>query len=330
MEFLFDFGLFASKTLFIFVLFASLIILIAVLSAKVQHKSELNIELLHKKLKSVRHHLEALTLSKEKLKEKKKIKDKDENLPQLFVLDFKGDIKASEVDQLREEITALLLVATPQDKVLIRLESPGGVVHGYGLGASQLLRLREKKIPLTVAVDKVAASGGYLMACTADKILCAPFGIVGSIGVVSQVPNFNRLLKKHEVDYKEYTAGEYKRTVSILGEITPKGEEKFKEQLEQTHTLFKHFVHQHRPQLKMDDVATGEYWYGTQALTLGLVDEVRTSDDYLLSHLDTHHLVHLKYEKKTPLREKLSGILGLGFKRGLMQSLEEVEQKRFP
>ena len=107
--------------------------------------------------------------------------------PRVYVLDFKGSMDAHEVASLREEVTAVLAVATPQDQVVVRLESPGGVVHGYGLAASQLQRLREKQIPLTVAVDKVAASGGYMMACVADKIVAAPFSIIGSIGVVARI-----------------------------------------------------------------------------------------------------------------------------------------------
>jgi serine protease SohB len=185
-----------------------------------------------------------------------------------------------------------------------------GVVNNYGLAASELARVREKNIPLTVAVDKVAASGGYLMACTANKILCAPFGIVGSIGVVAQVPNFNRLLKKYDVDYKEYTAGDYKRTVSLFGEITPKGEEKFLSQLEQTHQLFKTFVSRYRPQLDVQKVGTGEYWFGEQCLELKLIDQIKTSDDYILDASKERTVLKVKYEKKQPISEKISGILG--------------------
>ena len=226
------------------------------------------------------------------------------------MIDFlRGDIKASESENLREEISTLLGVATSKDEVVVRIESPGGLVHSYGFAAAQLIRLRDANIPLTVCVDQVAASGGYLMACTANKILAAPFALVGSIGVVAQVPNFNRLLKKHDVDYKEYTAGDFKRTVSIFGEITEKGEAKFKEQLELTHVLFKSFVAKYRPLMDISKVATGEFWYGENALGLGLVDEISTSDAYLLMKSKQHQVVKLSFEQKPTLSDKISDIL---------------------
>ncbi len=332
MEFWSNFGLFAAKTGLIVFALAALFILGALLAAKAKQKPELEVDNLNEKYKLTKALLKGVTSTKEILKsEKKQEKKKKENVlsrPKLFVLDFKGDMKASAVDQFRDEITSLLLIATPQDRVAVRVESPGGVVHGYGLAASQMLRIRERGIPLTACVDKVAASGGYLMACTANQILSAPFGIIGSIGVIAQVPNFNRILKKNDVDYKEYTAGEFKRTVTIFGPITEKGEEKFLEQLEQTHFLFKKFVGQNRPQLKLETVATGEYWFGTDAKELGLVDEIRTSDDFILSHLDTHQILHLRMNKKQPLREKLSGILGQALQNGLQKVWQELDSRR--
>jgi serine protease SohB len=223
----------------------------------------------------------------------------------LFVLNFHGDIRATEVAELREEITAVLTVATPEDEVLLRLESPGGIVHSYGLAASQLLRLRENKISLTVAVDKVAASGGYLMACVADRIIAAPFAVVGSVGVVSQLPNFNRLLRKNDIDFEQFTAGEYKRTVTLFGEITDKGREKFQQEIEEVHDLFKDFVRKHRSKMDIDKVATGEHWYGAQAVALNLIDELRTSDDYLLAASKTADLFEITYVTKKPLLAKL-------------------------
>ena len=108
----------------------------------------------------------------------------------------------------------------------------------YGLAASQMQRIRDKKLKLTVCVDKVAASGGYMMAVVADKIIAAPFAVLGSIGVLAQVPNFHRLLKKHDVDFEMLTAGKYKRTLTMFGENTDKGREKFQEDIEDTHVLF--------------------------------------------------------------------------------------------
>lgn len=301
-------------------------------------KSEIEVELLHKKYKNFRNLLKAHTLTKTERKEmKKKLKaEHKENEgksrtqeKKIFVIDFEGDVKASAVENLREEITAVLTSATPQDEVVVRIESPGGVVHGYGLAAAQLIRLRDKSIPLTVCVDKVAASGGYMMSVTANKIMSAPFAIVGSIGVVAQVPNLHRILKKHDVDVKEYTAGEYKRTVSLLGEITPKGEEKFKQQLEETHVLFKTFVQKFRPHLNLGQVATGEYWYGEQAIALGLVDEIRTSDDYLMSLAEKHQIIKVTYQQHESISDKLTGIIGKAIKKGTLSIVEDLETRRF-
>lgn len=230
--------------------------------------------------------------------------DADSNSKRLFVLDFDGDIRANAVENMREEISAILTVAKPSDEILLRLESPGGVVHGYGLAASQLQRIKDAGIPLTACVDKVAASGGYMMACVADKIVAAPFSIIGSIGVVAQLPNFHRLLKKHDIDFEQHTAGEYKRTVTMFGENSDEDRAKFKQELEDTHGLFKDFVAQNRPDLDIDKVATGEHWHGIQALTLGLVDELRTSDDYLLAAHREHAIFHVKHVAKKSLGQK--------------------------
>lgn len=227
--------------------------------------------------------------------------------PTLYVLDFKGSMDAHEVTSLREEITAVLAVVKPEDEVLLRLESPGGVVHGYGLAASQLQRLRESKVHLTVAVDKVAASGGYMMACVADKIVAAPFSIIGSIGVVAQVPNFHRLLKRNDIDVELHTAGQYKRTLTLFGENTEQGREKFREDLNETHLLFKQFVHDMRPSLDIDSVATGEHWYGTQALEKGLIDAVSTSDDLLINLMKNHEVINVHYTRRKKMMDRFTG-----------------------
>lgn len=226
--------------------------------------------------------------------------------PKLFVLSFNGSMDAHEVEELRQEITAVLAIIKPEDQVVIKLESPGGVVHGYGLAASQLLRFRTRNIPFTAVVDKVAASGGYMMACTANKIVAAPFAIVGSIGVVAQIPNFNRLLKKHDVDIELQTAGEYKRTLTMFGENTDEGRQKFKQELEETHLLFKDFVKEYRPNVDIELVATGEHWFAAQAKDKGLVDEISTSDDFILSHLDTHKIISVSFQRKQKLSERIS------------------------
>ncbi|EHU1824786.1 putative protease SohB [Acinetobacter baumannii] len=247
--------------------------------------------------------LELLQLAQQLAKE---AKIRRKNNQKIFVLDFKGDIQASAVENLREEITLILATAKAgRDRVVVRRESPGGMVHGYGLAAAQLVRLRDAGFHLTICVDKVAASGGYMMACIANEIISAPFAVVGSIGVVAQVPNFNRLLKEHNVDFELYTAGQYKRTVTMFGENTPEGKAKFEEELQQTHVLFKHFVEKYRPQLNVDKVATGEHWYGQDALDLNLVDKLQTSDEYLLALLPQHDVYVINTRKKATLGEKL-------------------------
>lgn len=247
--------------------------------------------------------LELLQFSQQLSKEARLRK---KNNQKIYVLDFKGDMAASAVENLREEITLILATAKAgRDRVVVRLESPGGMVHGYGLAAAQLVRLRDAGFHLTICVDKVAASGGYMMACIANEIISAPFAIVGSIGVVAQVPNFNRLLKQHNIDFELYTAGQYKRTVTMFGENTEEGKAKFEEELQQTHSLFKHFVEKYRPQLNVEKVATGEHWYGQDASDLNLVDKLQTSDEYLLGLLPQHDVYVIDTRRKPTLGEKL-------------------------
>ncbi|MXN87676.1 protease SohB [Pasteurella canis] len=240
----------------------------------------------------------------EKAKRKKEKEIDIERKPHLYVLTFTGDILASETKALREEISAIIGAAKPEDEVLLRLESPGGVVHGYGLASSQLARLKQHGIKLTVAVDKVAASGGYMMACVADKIVAAPFAIIGSVGVVAQIPNIHRFLKKHDVDVDVMTAGEYKRTMTMLGENTEKGKQKFQQELEETHQLFKQFVLTNRPNLDINKVATGEHWFGEQALALNLIDHIATSDELILEAMKDKTVLSVKYSIKKSLMQK--------------------------
>lgn len=226
--------------------------------------------------------------------------------PRLYVLDFDGDIRASEVEQLRREITAVLTTATVDDEVLIRLESGGGMVTSYGLAASQLDRIRDKKVPLTVCVDKVAASGGYMMACVADKLIAAPFAVLGSIGVVAQIPNFHRLLKEHNIDFEMLTAGKYKRTLTLFGENTDEGRQKFIEDIERIHEQFKGYVSQRRPKLDIDAVATGEIWSGQDTLDLHLADRLSTSDQYLIEACEDRDVLMISFKAKRNLMERLS------------------------
>ena len=314
-DFLLEYGLFLAKSATIV---AALLIVLAALfgavrEARHQAPERLEIEPLNDRFERMRDTLEeelldeaALkTLAKRRRKTKKSEQKTAQDRRRLYVLDFDGDLEASAVSQLREEVTALLQVLEKGDEVLLRLESEGGLVHGYGLAASQLKRLRDRQFKLTVAVDKVAASGGYLMACVADNILAAPFAILGSIGVVAQIPNVHRLLKKYDVDVELHTAGVHKRTLTMLGENTDAAREKFREELEDTHKLFKQFVTEHRPQVAIEKVATGEHWFGTRALSIKLVDELKTSDDYLLDRAAAADLYAVRYRRKKPLSERL-------------------------
>jgi serine protease SohB len=239
----------------------------------------------------------------------------------VFVLDFDGDIKASAADLMREEITAILTMARKEDEVVVRLESGGGMVHSYGLASSQLQRIKDSGIPLTVCIDMVAASGGYMMACIADKIVAAPFAIVGSIGVVAQLPNFSRLLKKNDIDFEMFTAGEYKRTVTMFGHNSAKAKDKFRDDLEETHVLFKNHVTNFRPSVNIEEVATGDVWYGQDALKNNLIDELGTSDDYLVSACKNSDVFEVSYEFKKSLQEKLGIAVQIGIEKAATRFL---------
>jgi serine protease SohB len=247
----------------------------------------------------------------------------------VYVLSFDGDMEASGLESLRQEITAVLTMAEPQDEVMLRLESPGGMVHAYGLASSQLLRFKQKNIPLTVCVDKVAASGGYMMACVADRLIAAPFAILGSIGVLVQLPNIHRLLKKNDVDFEMITAGEYKRTLTPFSEITEKGREKVKQDVEEMHDLFKQWVKQYRPVVDIDQIATGETWVGLQAQEHNMVDMISTSDDYLVQACDQADVYEVNYEIRVPLAEKLGGVLQKAMDKTLMNWWQRLGEHRY-
>jgi len=327
--------MFLAKAITIVVAIVAVIAVAATSAVKQSHKKgELNITDLSEHYEDVADEMLEHLLTKEELKakdkadkkaEKEKAKaekeaaknDEESEESRLFVVDFNGSIDAKEVNSLREEISAILSVAKKQDEVFVRLESGGGMVHGYGLAASQLDRVRQADVPLTVAVDKVAASGGYMMACVANKIISAPFAILGSIGVIAQVPNFNKVLKKNDIDFEQITAGEFKRTLTMFGENTDKGREKFTEEIEETHQLFKDFVKEHRPSLDIAKVATGETWFGNKAIDVGLVDSIQTSDDYLMQSGKEKKVVHVKYEVKKGLADKFSKAASLSAERFL-------------
>jgi len=311
-QFFIEYGLFLLKVVTIVV---AIVVIIAVAASASRKASQegLEVESINKKYKSLASTLRQAVLNKDQQKKEAKAEKKRDKAEakevsdraRSFVINFKGDLKASAVPSLREEVSAVLDVAKDDDEVIVCLENHGGVVHEHGLAASQLARIRDRDIPLTVCVDKVAASGGYLMACVASKIYVAPFAILGSIGVLAQIPNFNRLLDSHGVDFEQVTAGKYKRTVTMFGENTDEDRAKLKEELEDVHTLFKAAVSKYRPDLDLDKVATGEHWYGTTALELGLADEIKTSDEFLIERAADRDLYQLTYRIKQPLQKRL-------------------------
>ena len=311
-EFFADYGLFLLKTLTIVV--AVIVIMMAGAAAQRRASHEgLEVENLNKKYRGIADALRNAISSKNERKQAAKARKKEEKAqakessakPRSFVIDFKGDLKASAVSSLREEVSAVLEVATSDDEVIVRLENHGGIVHEHGLAASQLARIRDREIPLLVCVDKVAASGGYLMACVGTRVYAAPFAILGSIGVLAQIPNFNRMLDSHGVDFEQVTAGKYKRTVTMFGKNTDEDRAKLREELEDVHALFKDAVAKYRPELDLEKIATGEHWYGTRALELGLADELLTSDEVLAAKAAERELYLVSYKIKQPLQKRL-------------------------
>ncbi|HEY3986023.1 protease SohB [Cedecea sp.] len=346
MDLIANYGLFLAKAVtFVVAIAAIAIILVNIAQRKKQARGELRLTNLSEQYQDMQQEMQVAMLDPHQQKlwhkeEKKKLKleakqakarakrgeKASSGKPTLYVLDFKGSMDAHEVISLREEVTAVLSVVKPKDEVLLRLESPGGVVHGYGLAASQLQRLREKQVPLTVAVDKVAASGGYMMACVAQRIVAAPFSIIGSIGVVAQIPNFHRLLKRNDIDVELHTAGQYKRTLTLLGENTEQGREKFREDLNETHHLFKQFVSSMRPTLDIEAVATGEHWYGSQAKEKGLVDDVATSDDLLLGMMKDFDAINVRYLQRKKVMDRFTGSAANSFDRLLLRWWQRGEK----
>ncbi|ARU57069.1 S49 family peptidase [Oleiphilus messinensis] len=317
----------------------------ATMRGKKHQSGHIEVTHLNKKLEAMKESIEEYLLDKEILKkrhkeQKKADKEKRkqskqgiqpvEDKKRVFVLNFDGDIRASANDHFREEISAVLAIANKdRDEVVVRLESGGGMVHSYGLASAQLDRIKKKSVPLTVCVDKVAASGGYMMACVADKIVASPFAVVGSIGVVAQLPNFHKLLKKNEIDFEVLTAGEYKRTLTVFGENTDKGREKFQDDLEDTHELFKSFVNEHRPKVELDKVANGDVWFGQRAMDVNLVDELMTSDELIETACDHSEVFEVKYIARKSLQEKLGIAASIALENTFMKVWSMVSRRPF-
>lgn len=352
MEFLFDYGLFLAKT--VTLVAAILVVFIAVFSTAQRsrhrhHEGEIHVERLNDKLKrmkkAVQHKMLATDERKAWLKRQKKSEKQEtksardkkrgeigeaQPKPRIFVLEFIGDIKASDTESLRKAISAVLSVAEPdRDQVVVKLESAGGLVHAYGLAAAQLDRIRQANLPLTACVDKVAASGGYMMACVADRIIVSPFAVVGSIGVVAQLPNFHRLMKKHDIDFEVLTAGEHKRTLTVFGENTDKGRRKFQEDLEDTHQLFKQYVAEHRPKVAIDQVASGDIWFGQRALEVELVDALMTSDQYLIEACDQADVFLVNYARPRTMAEKFGVGISAAVDGLVMRAADLIRGGRF-
>ncbi len=329
MEFLAEYGLFLLKVITIVI--AIVIVMAAGAAAgRKATQDHLEVENLNQKYRKTAAALRSAVLSKDERKKQtkqdkkqQKAEEKRASRPRSFVIDFKGDLKASAVASLREEVSAVLDVATAEDEVVLRLDNHGGIVHEHGLAASQLARIRDRGIPLVVCVDKVAASGGYLMACVATKIYAAPFAILGSIGVLAQIPNFNRMLDSHGVDFEQISAGKYKRTVTMFGKNTDADRAKLKEELEDIHTLFKAAVGRYRADLDLETVATGEHWYGTRALELGLADELLTSDELLLQRAAERDVYHVSYKIRQPLQKRLMSNID-----GALEKVDAVSWRR--
>lgn len=308
-ELLSNYGLFLLKTLTVVI---SIVLILSFIMSTRNNKTEgdITIKNINEEFSLLEENIKKNLLGKSEFKKFIKLRKKNKKIngKKLFVLDFKGNIKASEIVSLRREISGIILSYQKSDEVLLRLENSGGTVHEHGLAAAQLKRLKDKNIPLTICVDKVAASGGYMMACVANKIIASPFAIIGSIGVLAQVPNFNKLLKNKGIDFEQHTAGNYKRTVTMFGENTDKDREKLVEQLQDIHILFKDFITTNRKNIDIDKVATGEYWYGPKALELNLIDGIMTSDEYILSMINEFEIFHIQYKKLKTLSDKISKI----------------------
>lgn len=315
MQFLSDYALFVAELATVLVAFVVAVVLIVGVARRGAQPEGLRVEHLNERFDgfadTLRHAVEGSRSSRKAVKARKKAAKRGGRASgeraRLYVLDFKGDLRASATASLREEISALLALARREDEVLVRLENAGGMVHEHGLAASQLLRVRAAGVRLTVAVDKVAASGGYLMACVADRIVAAPFAIVGSVGVLAQLPNFHRLLEEKGIDFEQVMAGRYKRTLTLFGENTDEARSKLKTELEEVHALFQQLIAEHRPQVDLGEIATGEHWYGTRALELKLVDEIGTSDDLLLAASRERELYRVSYKRHRSVGERLKG-----------------------
>ena len=340
MDFIVQYGVFLLKviTIVIAILLPILMIINSSKGRSISEKGHLQIKNLSDQFENMGFAIQGTLMTPKALKkfrkELHKQKKKEEKNPakdqqSIFVLNFNGDIQASEVDKLKHEINAILVSDTKCKEVVLKVESGGGSAYAYGLCAAELKRLVDNKIKLTVCIDKVAASGGYLMSCVATKIVAAPWALVGSIGVIAQMPNINKLLKKNLVDFEMHTAGEFKRTLTVFGENTEEGRSKFKSELEDLHIIFKDFVKDNRPEIDTSVVATGEVWQGEKALAVGLIDEISTSDDYLVKLSKKFKLFQIDYIEKKNLSERFAFAAEIFFNKTVLKIYDSLNKSRF-
>jgi serine protease SohB len=351
LEYLFEYGMFLAKTATIVVAIAAVLTLMMAAGQRRRHmpKGSITVTHLNRDMDALKDAMQRAVLDKfalkkylklEKRREKEEGKQRknasgeqanseEARKKRVYVLDFEGDMEASELESLRQEITAVLTMAEPADEVILRLESPGGMVHAYGLASAQLLRFRERDIPLTICVDKVAASGGYMMACVADRLIAAPFAILGSIGVLVQMPNIHRLLKKNDVDYEMVTAGEYKRTMTPFTEVTEKGRDKVKQEVEDMHVIFKQWVKENRPVVDIDQISTGETWLGLQALPLNMIDVISTSDDCIVQACENADVYEVSYEIRVPIGERIGSVVHKTLDKTLMSWWQRIRTSKY-
>ncbi|MFT5445513.1 MAG: serine protease SohB [Gammaproteobacteria bacterium] len=340
LDVLLEYGLFLAQAVTIVLAIGAIVLIIAVTARKGQGADDaIEVTRLNERFDELSLPLKMAAMpaksfkaemkSERKARKAKSKKTDDSDRPRVYVLDFKGDMRASGGARLREEISAIIGFASAGEQVLLRLENAGGTVQDHGLAASQLARLKEHGLQLTIAVDKVAASGGYMMACIADHILAAPFAVLGSIGVLAQVPNVNRLLEGHGVDIEMFKGGEFKRTVTMLGKNTDADREKFQSEIDEVHHLFKQFVGEHRPQLDLEKVTTGEHWFGRDALALKLCDAISTSDDWLMARRKDADLLQVNFRHREPLAKRLGVAISDAPARAVERLLQKSWESRF-
>jgi serine protease SohB len=217
----------------------------------------------------------------------------------IAVVSFDGDVRATKRKIVSALIDELIVNKDKLSEAVVVVNSPGGSVAEYGLLYAEMERIRAAGISLTVCIDTYAASGGYLMSLPANRIVAAPFAFVGSVGVVAYSPNIHRLLKKHDIEPRLFTAGEFKRTVTLIGDDDEEAKQHFQHQLESLHGLFLAAVKKYRTGANFEKIGTGDHWTAEESQTqnLGLVDHIATSREYLLKLNADRDLVHLSQKK---------------------------------